>query len=552
MINYALPGTIVGIAYLIAFNDPPLALTGAALIIVACYVFRYSPTGIRATVALLQQIDRAWRRPRRSLGAGSATTFRRVTLPLIMPAFFAGLGVVFIRSMTAISATIFLVSISWTLITVRILENMTELSLGPAAAFSVFVIAVVMIVMAAPQRGSVGACRPPRASRCNGDRAEAARCRHVSARLQWALPVSPLAIRLDGVSRRFQHRVKGEVAAVHEVSPRGAAGRAAHPAGPVGLRQDHDPAHDRGLPGTDGGAHLDRRSGRHGIMANERGIGFVFQNYALFPHLTVFENVAYGLRVQRRAGVPHRERRRRGAGSWSALRVTSGSMPHQLSGGEQQRVALARAIVIQPRRAAVRRAALQSRRASCGCRCAERSARLQKRLGITTVYVTHDQEEAMAISDRIAVMDKGEIAQIGDAEELYRRPASVFVARFIGRANLLSASVTSVGPTGVEIEIAGQPLAVAEAHSELRPGQAVTAVIRPEALAISDAKTEEGLPGRVTSCAYLGDKCEYGVDIAGANLQVTKANPQPGDRLLPGTAVRLNLPATGIHLLPEG
>jgi iron(III) transport system permease protein len=148
MINYALPGTIVGIAYLIAFNDPPVALTGGALIIIACYVFRYSPTGIRATVALLQQIDRSLEEASSSLGAGSSETFRRVTLPLIVPAFFAGLGVVFIRSMTAISATIFLVSISWTLITVRILENMTEMALGPAAAFSVFVIVVVFVVVA--------------------------------------------------------------------------------------------------------------------------------------------------------------------------------------------------------------------------------------------------------------------------------------------------------------------------------------------------------------------------------------------------------------------
>jgi iron(III) transport system permease protein len=146
MINYALPGTIVGIGYLIAFNDAPIALTGTAAIIIACYVFRYSPTGIRTTVALLQQVDRSIEEASSSLGASGLATFRRVTLPLILPAFFAGLGTVFIRAMTAISATIFLVSINWTLITVRILENMTELSLGPAAAFSVFVIAVVLVV----------------------------------------------------------------------------------------------------------------------------------------------------------------------------------------------------------------------------------------------------------------------------------------------------------------------------------------------------------------------------------------------------------------------
>jgi iron(III) transport system permease protein len=151
MVNYALPGTIVGIAYLLAFNDPPLVLTGTAAIIVACYVFRYSPTGIRATVAILQQVDPAIEEASTGLGAGSATTFRRVTVPLVLPAFFAGLAVVFIRSMTAISATIFLVSIHWTLITVRILENMTELSLGPAAAFSVLVVAIVLVVVAGLQ-----------------------------------------------------------------------------------------------------------------------------------------------------------------------------------------------------------------------------------------------------------------------------------------------------------------------------------------------------------------------------------------------------------------
>ena len=153
MLNYALPGTIVGIAYLIAFNDPPLVLTGTAAIIVACYVFRYSPTGIRATVALLEQIDPSIEEASTGLGANSGTTFRRVTVPLVLPAFFAGLAVVFIRSMTAISATIFLVSIHWTLITVRILENMTELSLGAAAAFSVLVVAIVFVALGVIQLG---------------------------------------------------------------------------------------------------------------------------------------------------------------------------------------------------------------------------------------------------------------------------------------------------------------------------------------------------------------------------------------------------------------
>jgi iron(III) transport system permease protein len=149
MINYALPGTIVGIAYLLFFNEPPILLTGTAIIIIACYVFRYGPTGIRTTVAILQQIDPSIEEASFSLGAGSGRTFSRITLPLILPAFFAGLGVVFIRSMTAISATIFLISINWTLITVRILEKMTELELGVAAAFSILVVFIVFIVITA-------------------------------------------------------------------------------------------------------------------------------------------------------------------------------------------------------------------------------------------------------------------------------------------------------------------------------------------------------------------------------------------------------------------
>jgi iron(III) transport system permease protein len=146
LLNYSLPGTIVGIAYLISFNDRPFMIAGTALIIIACYVLRYGATGIRTTVAILQQIDPAIEEASQSLGAGSVTTFRRITIPLVLPALFTGLGVVFIRSMTAISATIFLVSIDWMLITVRILEKMTELELGAAAAFSMLVVGIVLVV----------------------------------------------------------------------------------------------------------------------------------------------------------------------------------------------------------------------------------------------------------------------------------------------------------------------------------------------------------------------------------------------------------------------
>jgi iron(III) transport system permease protein len=148
MMNYALPGTIVGIAYLVAFNDAPLALTGTAFILVVCYVFRYSLAGTRATSAVLAQIDPSLEEASASLGARRDVTFRRVVLPLVRPALLAGMTVLFIRAMTAISATIFLVSLDWSLVTVRILEGITNLELGQASAFSVLVILLVYLAVA--------------------------------------------------------------------------------------------------------------------------------------------------------------------------------------------------------------------------------------------------------------------------------------------------------------------------------------------------------------------------------------------------------------------
>ena len=210
MINYALPGTIVGIAYLIAFNDPPIELTGTALIIVACYVFRYGPTGIRATVALLQQIDKSLEEASQGLGAGSGTTFRRITLPLILPAFFAGLGVVFIRSMTAISATIFLVSIGWTLITVQDpREHHRALARARPRRSRCWWSSIVFVVIAVIGRA---AALLPRAGR----RADDEPARRMSAMTRGHRS----ACDVDGVSKRYAHRVKGEIYAARDVVPR--------------------------------------------------------------------------------------------------------------------------------------------------------------------------------------------------------------------------------------------------------------------------------------------------------------------------------------------
>ena len=167
----------------------------------------------------------------------------------------------------------------------------------------------------------------------------------------------------------------------------------------------------------------------------------MFQNYALFPHLSVFENVAYGLRVKRLAEDEIRQRVDDGL-QQVGLQGFGDRMITELSGGQQQRVALARAIVIRPRRAAVRRAAVQSRRPASRPD-AKRDPAPAKGAQITAVYVTHDQEEAMAISDRIAIMNAGQIVQIGTAEDLYLHPAARFVATFLGDANLVESTASS-------------------------------------------------------------------------------------------------------------
>jgi ABC-type Fe3+/spermidine/putrescine transport system ATPase subunit len=157
----------------------------------------------------------------------------------------------------------------------------------------------------------------------------------------------------------------------------------------------------------------------------------------------------------------------------------------------------------------------------------------------------------MAISDRIAVMGSGEIAQLGDAEELYRRPVSEFVARFIGRTNVIEATVRSVSDTQIDLDIAGKRRGVAGDGSKLRVGTVVKLVMRPEAIKIGQPSASDAIAGVVVSCTYLGDKCEYVVDACGLLLEITKANPQPPDRLSPGAPVGVLLPTGGLHLLRE-
>jgi iron(III) transport system ATP-binding protein len=344
---------------------------------------------------------------------------------------------------------------------------------------------------------------------------------------------------------RFAHRVKGELYAVREVSLAIAPGELLTLLGPSGCGKTTTLRMIAGFEDPDAGTIvIGERDVTH-LMANERNIGFVFQSYALFPHLSVFENVAYGLRVQNK---PQAEITR-AVGDVLSLVGLGGyerQQPHQLSGGEQQRVALARAIVFRPR-VLLFDEPLSNLDAKLRVQMRDEIRQLQKRLGVTTVYVTHDQEEAMAISDRIAVMDRGEIVQVGSAEALYHRPASEFVARFIGRANLLRGRVAAVRDGAVEIDMGGRIVRVAGAGT-VAPGDTVRLVIRPERIALRPP-AEPGLRAKVLSRTFLGEKAEYQVGVGDQVLQVAQYSQPDGVAFRAGDEVTLALPSEGVHIL---
>jgi spermidine/putrescine ABC transporter ATP-binding subunit len=239
------------------------------------------------------------------------------------------------------------------------------------------------------------------------------------------------------------------------------------------------------------------------VPPHMRNIGMVFQQYALFPHRTVLENVAFGLQMR---GIERAERDRRAKETLEMVRMAGRekSYPHELSGGQQQRIAIARSIAVQPSVWLLDEPlSALDRKLRVEMQTELRS--LQRLLGITTVYVTHDQEEALAMSDGIAIFRDGRIAQRGSAQELYERPADSFVAEFLGSANLLDGSVVRSGlGWGVEIDGINFPVESASGFGE---GDRVRLAIRPERLSLqcsTGGHTGEGLPATVQSVVYLG------------------------------------------------
>jgi spermidine/putrescine ABC transporter ATP-binding subunit len=280
----------------------------------------------------------------------------------------------------------------------------------------------------------------------------------------------------------------------------------------------------------EGAVFLDDRLVNH-VPPWRRDVGMVFQNYALWPHMTVFENVAFGLRERK---VPRSEIATRVADALRrvGLAATEKRRPSQLSGGQQQRVALARTLVIQPR-ALLLDEPLSNLDAKLRAEMRIELLKLQRDLGITTIYVTHDQEEALALSTRIAVMDGGKVVQEGRPREIYENPRSRFVAQFVGQSNLFFGAIKLAGDGFVEVETE-EGLKIKTAAARLRlesaPAGKIALYIRPETMTlmpVGEASQDSNrLTGRVAASAYQGSSVEYEVDVKGKSIRAHVANPR--------------------------
>ncbi|HZS32898.1 MAG TPA: ABC transporter ATP-binding protein, partial [Methylomirabilota bacterium] len=255
------------------------------------------------------------------------------------------------------------------------------------------------------------------------------------------------------------------------------------------------------------------------LPPSDRNIGMVFQNYALWPHMTVFQNVAYGLRLRGLRGPALATRVEEGLRTVN-LAGLGARYPGQLSGGQQQRVALARALVLNPD-VLLLDEPLSSLDAQIRVQVRAEIRKLQQALGITTLYVTHDQEEALSLSDRVAVMRDGRILQLGRPRELYEHPRTRFVAEFVGTNNLVPGTIAEVGGRRVLVDTAlGRLVARAAPDGPERPGQACVVAIRPEHLTLSAADGPPGpeernrCRGRVGLTAYLGNAVRYDIETA--------------------------------------
>jgi putative spermidine/putrescine transport system ATP-binding protein len=295
------------------------------------------------------------------------------------------------------------------------------------------------------------------------------------------------------------------------------------------------------------------------VPANKRDMGMVFQAYSLFPNMSAEDNIEFGLRIRRQSGT---DRRKRVDDLLELVGLSAAAKryPHQLSGGMQQRVALARALAIEPR-VLLLDEPLSALDAKVRVQLREEIRRLQTQLGITTLYVTHDQEEALSISDRVAVLTQGLIEQIGSPAEIYNAPGTPFVAEFIGTMNRLEATVAESG----EVQVGGTIVPVTDAR-DLPRGERVLVLVRPETLELERADGEGSsgaLLGEVVAHIFLGSitrvkvdagDTELSADLPGAKAAEMPVGSKVAARFAPeaGRVLALSEPSAPVGQAPAG
>jgi len=314
-------------------------------------------------------------------------------------------------------------------------------------------------------------------------------------------------LELRGVSRHF-----GPVQALDGLDLVVAPGELVALLGPSGCGKTTALRIVAGLEVATSGELLVNATRYNEVAANARDMGMVFQSYSLFPNLNVYENIEYGLRARKFDSI-QRAKRVAQMLELVALESKAKSFPHQLSGGQQQRVALARALAIEPR-VLLLDEPLSALDAQVRGQIREEIRRIQLELGITTLFVTHDQEEAMTIADRVGVMNHGKLEQIDKPITLYNSPATPFVALFVGLANRIPAEITGQG----EAKVLNQKIKIFDSAEKFSDGAKVNLIIRPEALELVSESDNEATRGIVALKSFLGPMTKVGIAVEGAPL----------------------------------
>ncbi|GAF66961.1 ABC transporter ATP-binding protein [Alkalihalobacillus trypoxylicola] len=281
------------------------------------------------------------------------------------------------------------------------------------------------------------------------------------------------------------------------------------------------------------------------ISPNKRDCTMVFQSYALFPHMTVYENVVYGLKIKKMSK-EDMDKKVDAIFDIMNLNMHKERMPNQLSGGQQQRVALARALVMEPS-VLLFDEPLSNLDAKLRLTMRDEIRRLQQRVGITAIYVTHDQSEAMSMSDKVIVMNKGKIEQIGTPQEIYQRPSTKFVADFIGTANFFEGEIIEVTLDELVVQTSQATFTVAS-YGSFKKGDSVILVVRPEAVSLNEEGTYKA---KVTKSVFMGQLQEYEVNFKGQDFQFNVYNPMGEKVYQEGDTVGLVFNKNSLHVIKK-